>query len=141
MEINIDEETILQAVGHCLSYDGKTVRILLEYGGKVRQRVVLKAPESARLPVLEALLDRGGKLNEQVLRKAAGNDIDGPNIVYALIMRIGLTSMLVDAFSKMMVMAADAFRLGLHVMEMLFHLPCGKSVNVVEEVLLELNPI
>lgn len=138
-ETDINEETMEQAVTLCFSYNGETVRILLEYGGKVTQCVILRAAESARLPVLETLFDSGGKLNEQVLRKAAGNFHDGPNIVKALIVRIGSTSMLVDAFGKMMVMAAGNIWHGPDVMRILLHQSRGKGIKIVEEVLLGLN--
>ncbi|KAI4233140.1 MAG: hypothetical protein LQ349_004584, partial [Xanthoria aureola] len=142
MDIDIDAEAVEQAVNQSHPSDGRTVRILLENGGKVTQRAVLTAVRNSSLPVIEALLDWGGKLNQQVIDKAAANYIDGLNVFQALLERVGSRQMLVEAFTKLTVMAAgNSIQYGLEIMEILLHQESCKGIQIVEMVLLEAHGI
>ncbi|KAL8713091.1 MAG: hypothetical protein Q9225_006837 [Loekoesia sp. 1 TL-2023] len=139
VELEINEEVIGSAAG--CSYPpsgGAIMRILLEKGGKVTQRAVLKAARSGPQAVLEVLLEYGGKVSQQVMCEAARNYGDGGNIVKALTKRVGSASMLVDAFSKMMVMAAAN---SVDVVKILLGQESCKSIKIAEEVLLKANHI
>lgn len=137
--VDIDEKAVEQGVDQSRLSDGRTVRILLENGGKVTQRAVLTAAERASLPVLEALFDWEGKLNQQVMRKAAANYVDGLNVFQALMERVGSTSMFPEVFTKLTVTAASNIHYGPIIMKILLHQESCKGIQIVEEVLLEVT--
>lgn len=139
--IDITEEVIESAAQCSIPSGAGTMRMLLENGGKMTQQAVLEAARAGRQPVLEVLLDLGGKLSEQVLRNAAQNLNHGRAVLEALIERISSKSILVDAFTKMMVMAAENPWSGPDVVECLLGQESCKGIKIVEEVLLKANTI
>lgn len=131
----IDEEAIFLAARCYSSSGGETMRIMLESGGRLTQHAVLEAARCGNHQVLEVLLDEGGKLTAQVMREAATN----ANTMKALLERVDSKSMLVDAFSKMMVEAVENILSGPEIVKILLEQETCRGIKILEDVLLKIN--
>lgn len=128
--VKISTEAINRAIENC---NERVLSLLLDNGYQMSQILVDQAAANGYASTLRLLLDRGGVVTGLVLRCAAGNHLDGVNMMNLLLVKAN-GWMIKEEMTEMMKIAAQSYYEGPGIMRLL--LECAGDILITEDVLM-----